>query len=339
MAIADPVGAIERIFRARSHPVPYPTFMSCFNRLLKDPAGMVPHPPSEELKGVFRAVCMALDIGIADASGRGEDREREFKERIYPIWKQAWPPEEFKSYEDILKGEARQAVEDGEPAARPREVAEPNREPRRTPEKEARPERRRAMVEKLTRAALEAEGALRAEPATVGPETIADEIDETEHEGKKVQEETFVKGTAESLALSIETGQVPMRYVRPGTKTKPWARYRIGDTPVALQLVRAGRAEYLLLSYGKAVEALGVKQGAIRTVLAQLGYDEVGEFAFEKVETGLKHKVRFTERSTNLAEKSLSPFTPSTLALSLMTLHNNLVGILEDIDTESRFSR
>jgi hypothetical protein len=64
LSSADAMGKIQQIYMEGTRPVPYLTFMNVFNELLTDPIKVIPKEPSEELKEGFRAVCMAVNVGV-----------------------------------------------------------------------------------------------------------------------------------------------------------------------------------------------------------------------------------------------------------------------------------
>jgi hypothetical protein len=181
MSLIDPVAAINKIHREGRHPVPYPAFMNCFNRLIKDLHTLEPKPPSEDLKEFFRAVCMGMDLGIADPGHRGEDRRREFYERIYPVWKASLAEEEFQRYQDILEGKSRREQERQREQERDREARE--REERQRKFEEHTLEQARPMIAGLARDALDALAEAREEerPPAAPPGGPAGRLAEAKH--------------------------------------------------------------------------------------------------------------------------------------------------------------
>jgi hypothetical protein len=104
LSSVDAIGKIQQIYRAGTRSVPYATFMNVFNSLLSDEVRVVPRDPSDDLRAKLRAACMAVNAGISDPEGRGEQRVREFREKILPVWK-AWLPEsEFAEFAGLLAG-------------------------------------------------------------------------------------------------------------------------------------------------------------------------------------------------------------------------------------------
>src|SRR6056297_2432410 len=107
----NPVENIRNLYAEDSRPIPYPVFMKCFDALLKDPPDPTPATPSDDLKPHLRAVCMALDLGIADQQDRESDRRQEFEEHILPRWKEYLPEAEFKAFRELLTGKVRKRME------------------------------------------------------------------------------------------------------------------------------------------------------------------------------------------------------------------------------------
>lgn len=104
----DPIGKIQQIYLEGTRHVPYMTFIHVFNELLADTVAVVPKEPCEELREMFRATCMAANVGVSDPQGRGEQRVEEFRQKVYPVWKEKLPAEEFAKFEDILQGAMRE---------------------------------------------------------------------------------------------------------------------------------------------------------------------------------------------------------------------------------------
>ncbi len=112
LSSADAMGKIQQIYMEGTRPVPYLTFMNVFNDLLEDPINVVPKEPSDELKERFRAACMAVNVGVYDTEGRGDDRVSEFKEKVLPAWKAKLSADEFTKFEGIIEGTMRAKFRD-----------------------------------------------------------------------------------------------------------------------------------------------------------------------------------------------------------------------------------
>ena len=104
MGKTDPVESVKSLYRDGMGTVPYATFMKCFNALLNDPGAVTPREPSEDLYDQFAAVCMALNLGIRDELERGDEREEEFYEKVYPLWKEHLSEEKLEEFQAVLEG-------------------------------------------------------------------------------------------------------------------------------------------------------------------------------------------------------------------------------------------
>jgi len=334
MLLIDPVGSINKMFLDGTRPVPYPLFMTCFNKLLKDPQRIEPNAPSENLQEHFRAVCMALDLGIADPTGRGEDRKKEFYQHVYPVWKQALPETEFQRYQEILDGTTRR-----------RRLEERQEEQRRQAE-QARLAMEQAAAEAakvkqgprfadLTKAVLEMEGSngvvltrqvRRPTPRPARPSTPAI---------PGMEAAVPVHGSVEELIDALGAGEVPLQYAERGSKLS-FARYAFRGENVSLQLVKTSNGYYLLLSYPRGYTQLAGAAEAVKAYMTGLGYEQTGPFFFEKTQGELTFKASLGAHSTNLAEKRGFPFTSASLARALGGLHEKLVALIEELEKELR---
>ena len=366
MPLIDPASAINKIFREGRRPVPYPVFMNCLNRLIKDARTLEPCPPSEELKEFFRAACMAVDLGIADKTSRAEDRTKEFMEHVWPAWEEALPEAEFKPYQEIIGGERRQLLErtrQEEQTRRAEEAADRSRrEESRTSLEEMRP-----MIAKAARAAIAALGgdeeeeaqnaAIGPQAAAIGPHAaatgphaaegvdeeelaLADTRNPTPPAGGKIDgaapvsggtEETIVESSIVKLANAIESGQVPVRYATRRPKT-PYARFGFRDQSVAVQPIASGGSYYILMSYAHGVEDIKSVVPIIRNVLTGLGYVETEPVAYEKMIGMTKHKVRIGLRGMSLAQKHSAPLGAEEFSHSLTGMLAELVEMVDAID-------
>jgi len=315
MLYIDPVGAIAKMHREGTRKVPYPVFMTCFTKLLKDPGSVEPLPPSEELKQYFRAVCMALDLGIADPERREENRRREFFERIYPAWKAALPEAEFQTYQEILDGKLRERIERDRREQQQREAEEAQK--RREELAAARSEEeRRAMFQRLMRAALretetEEEAVGAAATAVAGP--------------------TPERRTVEELATAVARGELPIWYSDPASR-KPYACYRYRNQTVVVQLVKTRHTYCLAVRYPKGY-ARRVGAGVIINKLMQeRGYVERKPFSYFKEQYFFVTRIRFGSTSTNIVQQRRAEFTVHALAQALRAVHAELERILDALE-------
>jgi len=295
--------------------VPYQVFMTCFDKLFKEPSRGEPLPPSEELKQYFRAVCMAVDLGITDPEGRGPDRIREFYERIYPVWKEGLPQADFQTYQEILDGKLRQRLEQERREQQMREAEQARQ--RREQELAARSrEDAHAIFERLTRVALhEAE----AEPET--DETAA----------PAAVQPTPERRTVEELANAIAEGQIPISYSDPQSK-KPFAHYFFRDQTVTVQVVRTRRTHCLALRYPKGFSKQVGAGVIVKNMLESWGYRERKPFSYFKEQYFFTIRVRVGATSTNVVQQRHPPFTSHALAQALRALHAELARVVQALE-------
>ncbi len=329
MQLVDPTASVSKMFRDGNRLVPYPLLMACLNRLLKDPSALAPHPPSEDLRPLFRAACMAVDLGVADPLERDEERKKEFFEHIYPVWRQSMSAEEFQPYQDILDGKTRQRMEQQREEEGRRRAEEAQEALEKAAEEAAKPRQRLRFVD-LTQAALEADEEVQ-EVADVGisprptrparrrgPELIVEDLTAT------------LMDSVEDLADTLAAGELPIEYCDRRTR-RPYARYRFGDENVTVQLLKTGHAYYLLLSYPRGFAELPGAPEAVQAVMVEMGYQQAGPFSFERVQSEFTFKVSVGAHSTNVVQKRGFPFTAAALGRAVEQLHADLVRILTSI--------
>jgi hypothetical protein len=243
---ADMMGKIQQLYK-EGRSVPYLTFMQMFNDLLADQAGLVPEEPSDGLKEQFRAACMGAAVGLFDREGRGEQRLRDFREKIYPYWKARLSPAEFAPYEDIVEGSER----------RKREAREKERA------REAADDRSRELLLKLG-LAQDAEAETAPAPAAELPAHLR-------------RARTF--GSVDELCAAIRSGDLKADYL-PREKAPDLARYPLDEHEVTVRLARAAGQTYVVLT-------VGVGRGVVPDALeradlfaAETGYMRMADFAY-----------------------------------------------------------
>ena len=217
---ADPVASINQIFQEDSRRVPYPVFMRCFDALMKEPGGTEPEEPSADLKETFRAVCLAIDVGIADRQQRDEDRIEEFYEHIYPVWKEALPESEFQAYQQILDGQVGERMRQ----RRREEQKKCAEEARKRREKEMDPEFRgeaHARFEQLTAAAMKQLGEEEEAPAET---EASSEVGGTASAGEKTPASPAPEDAEPAVSEAEETPETPPES---GDDNVPVARSRV----------------------------------------------------------------------------------------------------------------
>ena len=335
MPLIDPVASINRVFLEGTRMVPYPLFMTCFNKLLKEPSKLDPRQPSEELKEYFRAVCMAIDLGIADPSGRGEDRKKEFFNSIYPVWKQGLPESDFQRYQEILGGIVRRHRLEEFEEARRRQAEETRKAMGEAAEAAAKPGR--PLFADLTSAALEAdEGDQPAAPApgrraAPGP-PLSRPAELSELEAAAIDDYNSI----DDLVDSMSGGETKMIEYSDRTHRRPFARYVFQGENVTIQLVKSGNSYYMLMSYPRGYVRLPGAAEAVKETLTGMGYQQLGPFFYERIQGELAFKVNVGAHSTNLAEKRSFPFTIAALTRAMEQLHGTLDDVIAELERKLR---
>ncbi len=305
------------MFLSGTRGVPYQVFMTCFTKLLKDPATTLePLAPSDELREYFRAVCQAVDLGIVDSQDRGKDRKREFYERIYPVWKGSLPEGEFRAYQEILEGKVRERMEQERRERERREAEQAARQAEEALGKVSE-EDVHARFARLTRAALleadeaEAAGEQAAAAAAVGP---APELP-----------------SMEALADAISEGGIPILYAPPKEK-KPCARYRFKDEKITVQLVKTRHSYCLALIYPRGFAKRVGAGVVVGRQMKKWGYHERKLFSYDKEEYFFLLRVKVGPDSTSIVQQRRPQFTVQALSQALRALHAELVRIITGLE-------
>jgi hypothetical protein len=348
----DPVATIKELYEEDTRQVPYPVFMRCFDKLLADPPSPEPAPPADELKDPFRAVCMALDLGIADRERRGEDRREEFHEHILPAWKEFLPDEEFQAIQEILDGTFRERLEE----QRRRQQMEEAEERRRHEDEMASAatrERSARLAGALDAAMRETnEGEETEPPETTGEPPAQERPGGAEGPGETGREETAeeetptpqerpkeqpkkkrgvpVARTVDALCQALKAGKLPPRYSPPEDR-RPLAHYRLRDKRVAVRLMKKGDSFYVILGYGRSLRTIeGVEQKAA-SLAADCGYGQASTWAFEKTEDGAAQQIRLGSNSTYVTCRKGRKFEVQELTQVIRRMHQDLNHLLRGL--------
>jgi len=314
MRPTEPEAAIVQMYEEDAQPVPYPVFMKCFNKLLKDPQALEPAEPSDALEESFRAVCMALDVGLRDTLERGEDRERDFRDHIYPVWTEWLSEEKLARYKRILDGKARRQRR-REEWEKLRRLARQEDEERARAEEEARA-RRSKEFEKLTAEALARRGA---DPGI--------EVADSARQRPQGSGRVAVYRDAVALSKAVARGDLPATY-RPPADKAPFALYAARDGKVRVRLVKGRKTCLVLLCYplGKGVQLLedgGLEQSGIRR-----GYSSLGRGSLVKHMEGAALKVRLAGRTLNVAVEGAAPLQGQQLSDAILLADEELQSLL-----------
>ncbi len=324
----DPVKSIEKIYHEEMREIPYPVFMKCFDRLFVE----TPHsaaPPAAELKKYFRAVCMAVERGIADYERRGADRVKEFYETVYPVWKDGMPEGEFREFQNILDGS-------GEGTSRQREIgAQPDiiggGEGIDYECEGGYPDEVHRKFERAFRSALEAEGrkAGGGEEGRGGDSEDGERAEAQPRSAGVTGEDVPVFSSAKHLSEAVSAGKVALSYTDMSHKT-PLAAYRHEDTQVMVRLVQSARAYYLSLTYPAGYAGREDADQRMIAVTSRLGYTEVKDCEYQLKGRNYSLNLLFGARATYLACRTGIGLSPQSFEKALSELDRHLQEIVEE---------
>lgn len=340
--LSDPEESIKQLYEEDIRQVPYPVFMRCFDKLLADPPSPEPAPPSDELEKSFRAVCMALDLGIDDRQERGEDRKEEFHEHILPAWKKHLSEARFEAYQEILSGKVRKRMERlrrQEQKRKAEEHQQREEEMRSAAARERQSRFARAMQDAVSEAERqeEAEADLRA--AAEGGEAGGEESPPAET--KKEEEPAWTKEngkpiarTAEVLCQSLASGDMPIKY-NPPKKRAPLAYYRLQDHEVGVEFIDKNGQFFVVIRLDSSLRQAPDIKDVAASVAEDLGYEKVNAFAFQKTENGRDGKMQLGKKGTYILRRQSEEFTPEEVAEIVFQMHKELIQLLCDLQRRS----
>jgi len=292
---ADIVGKVQELYM-EGRPVPYLTFMKLLNDLLADPMAVVPRKPSGELREEFRAACMAVNVGILDTEGREDQRAREFREKIYPVWKAALPAAEFAQYDEILQGKLRQKGQ-----RRPHE---------QQPVAQEAGDRSQELLRKLGLALAAPRAA--AEPAESRPRT----------EGPR----RFA--SVDEFRAAIRSGQLKAHYAPRGQEGE-FARYAVGGVEMIAKLAEADGRRYTVLTVGVGRSGIPGAQERIDELAAEMRYVRMADYAYMRRDGGFVYTLTVGPNASNIACAASEEGAENELALRIERLHRDLGELVE----------
>ena len=292
---ADMMGKIQQLYR-EDRPVPYLTFMHMFNDLLADASDIVPEEPGDGIREQFRAACMCAATGVFDREGRGEQRLKEFREKIYPYWKSKLSPEEFAPYEDILEGTERRRHR----AAQERERAA-----------QAGDERSQALLEKLGLAAGADEAP--APPAADLPAHLR---------------HARAFGSVDELCKAIRSGDLRAEYL-PREKAPDLARYPLDEHEVTVKVAAAGGQTYVVLSVAIGRNSVPDALERVDLFAAEMGYRRMADFAYMRQDDEFACTVSVGPQVTNMACAADEGNADPATVRRIQRLHRDLGELVE----------
>ncbi|MFP4176009.1 MAG: hypothetical protein ACOCR1_00890 [Planctomycetota bacterium] len=351
----DPVETIQELYEDPRREIPYPIFMRCFDQLLNDPPSPDPAPPTEDLKQYFRAVCMALDLGIADQQERDKDRREEFDEYILPVWEDFLPENSMQACREILDGTVRERME----KIRRQEEMEQGRKKREEEEEtlsEATREQESRFALAMEKALQSTEDAEAEAGARQGPIPQPDETDssgrgknpeevsppgkgpeenggakESDHEEKsdwtKDEDGVPLARSARVLAQRIRDEQFMPDYDAPDDR-RPRARYYMGKTKVDLELISDGDGFFVLLAVRYSLRHISQIHKLLAGVADKLGYDPIGDYACERENTECLWKIQAGKKGTYVLCRRDRKFESKQMADAILSMHEDMVYLL-----------
>ncbi len=298
------IGNIQRLYDEGKWPVPYATFMHVFNELLQDPVKVVPWEPADELREYFRAACMAAQAGVSDLEDRGPQRIEEFRTKVYPVWKAKLPPEEFKEYEQILKG----------PLPSKEDPADPEWLTQSKAEQRARELSTQLGLKELETEEAAAPAAKEAEPARQAPARFAH---------------------VNELCDAIRRGDVEVRWNSARTEGDI-GRYGFHDVEVIARMAKRGEKEYVVLTAGLGRMAVQNPEERIDQFAAEMRYHRKAAYAYVRTDEGLVYTLRVGPNTTNVACTSEEAGGEDEIIHRIEKLHWDLGELVERMHSSAR---
>jgi len=339
MPLINPVQSIEKIYQEGRHKVPYPVFLKCLNKLLQDPAKGTPAQPADELEPYFRGVCQAIDVGVADSLGREKDRQKEFYERIYPVWKQKLSPEKLKQYEDILDATIRHQLD---------------KERHEQEKLDAEIHQRQIEEDSIA----DAEQELHSQFAALSKAALAEEDAQAEEEEQQQQQQQQAapseaqaeagaapdqqpaapsEGPAEQaapeamelddLVEGIVQGQIPLTYSDPREK-KPFVTFLYHGQEFVVHLVKSVHSFYLTVTCPVGLSQRPDAAPEVGRTLSDHGYSESEPLVYKKKAEATNLRLKLGKESAGVALKQDSPFTEQRMTQALLEMHADLTAVL-----------
>lgn len=309
----DIAGKIQQLYM-EGRPVPYLTFMHVFNELLADPAQLVPKEPSDALRENFRAACMCVNVGIIDAEGRDEQRIREFREKVYPLWQAKLPSEDLAKYEDILGGGLRDRRRDE--AHEKEEIAA-----------QQATDRSRELLKKLGLVELEEEpvvpGPVPVElPRRVAPPEPAP-AELSRRPGAPARFDSI-----DELCEAIGSGRMTVLYTT-REEDMAFARYGLDDLEVLVKLAEVERRQYTVLTLEVGRSGLGEPAQRIDDFAAEMGYLRMADFTYMRRDQEFVYTLKVGPNSTNMACAATEEGAEEEVVRRIQKLHWDLGELLE----------
>jgi len=345
LSSADAMGKIQQHYMDGSRPVPYLMFMHIFNELLDDSVRVVPKEPSDELKERFRAVCMAVNVGVHDSEGRGDARVREFKEKVVPVWREKLSAEEFDKYQDILGGGMRAKFRKEETTAAADTVAES------ASSKTSDLLRRLGITpagEEGTEPAEAESGLDRELEVSEEPLSLTDAAEKAfelgSPEGSALEEPEELEvpmpaqegipdvfGSIDELIAAVRGGQLPTDF-GPRQDMTPHSRYRIGDHEVEIRLVTGNTRNYAIGAVNCGYAQLANSEDLVDDIANEMGYRKSDEFTYRRREGDFLLRIRMLADRLDMPVGYPKGGGPDILIQQIQKVHRDLGEVLERME-------
>jgi hypothetical protein len=326
----DIIGKIQQLYR-EDRPVPYLSFMHMLNGLYEDLQELKPREPSDDLRELFRAACMCVNVGVLDTQDRGEDRIEEFMQHVVPLWKAKLPPDDFAKYENILEGRLRSPAKQG-PAGGPVDAkAEallaklglvPGARPQPQPEEPAalEPAEEEPVAEAPLAGAPEPEP--RPEPQ---PALVPDEVSRA-----SVETQVLPGGvdTIDGMLQDIRLGKVSSQYV-PRQQSEEIGSYLIDGVKVGVKLAQADGRNYTVLKAEIGRAGVPNPRELLDLFAAEMRYVRMADYAYMREDDEFVYTLRVGRDSTNLACATAAEAEEVEVARRIAKLHMDMGELVE----------
>jgi hypothetical protein len=323
----DMIGKIQQLYR-EDRPVPYLSFMHMLNALYADIQELEPKEPNDDLREFFRAACMCVNVGVLDTQDRGEDRIREFRDHLVPVWKAKLPPEDFAKYENVLRGKLRSSSEKNPADVEVDEKADallkklglvPGGGGRTTPEEPA----------------PQAEPAPQPEPEpTPAPEPAPQPAPVIGSGPQGSTETQIIPGglagvnTVDTLLQAIRSGEVVAEYV-PREQSEEIGSYAVDGVGVGVKLARTDGRDYTVLRAEIGRSSVANPHEVLDLFAAEMGYVRMADYAYMREDDEFVYTLRVGRESTNIACATVAEAAEGEIARRIARLHMDLGELVE----------
>jgi hypothetical protein len=315
----DPETRVSELYAEGRSQVPYLTFMYLFNRLLDDPMTVSPKKPTEKRQPIFRAVCMAVSLGVTDPEGRAEYRVTEFREHVVPVWQESMTAAEFREFDSMLAGQRRQlrtrrSTEDESDSQiiaanaqssallrRLRLIDVPADEEEGTPVTQESPP----------------------EPAQPPPSTLGLE---------EVEDDSFESMSA--LCRAIRDEKLDAACGDEEGVTRTIAIYHTGKHRVAVKVAVSSGHPYTILVIPIGLSHVAGGEPAVDAIAEAMGYKRVATLAYMRKDGDTVHTLKVKPKATSLASTAGDAGTRMSLPAQLTSLHWDMGELVERMEAQ-----